>query len=206
VSSSIGVRPSIKLQGLSFIGADTRKNIADHHIVISIGVVITMRIYAEVNDQLLKDINQAVKEKGIGKTRLVLEALDQYLHGSDHGELAAAISELDKTKADLDKNWSEITRLRAEITALKADLDKLRSLADKRQQESDQLRKTSDQARIDLELMKRDHEHALDTIRQDREQISMLTALTHQITEKITPALPPSKEEARAKSWWRFWK
>jgi len=165
-----------------------------------------MRIYAEANDQLLKDINLAVKEKGIGKTQIVLEALDQYLHGSDHGELAEAISELDRTKADLDKNWSEITRLRAEITAIKADLYKARSLADKLQQENDQLRKTSDQARIDLELSKRDHEHALDTIRQDREQISMLTALTHQLTEKITPQLPPGQEEAKKRGWWRFWK
>jgi chromosome segregation ATPase len=185
---------------------DTRIDINDHHIVIAIGVVITMRIYAEANDQLLKDINQAVKEKGIGKTQIVLEALDQYLHGSDHGDLAAAISELDKTKADLDKNWSEINRLRSEITAIKADLDKSRSLVDKLQQDNDQLRKNSDQARIDLELAKRDHEHALDTIRQDREQISMLTALTHQLTEKITPQLPPSQEEAKKKGWWQFWK
>ena len=168
--------------------------------------MITIRIYAEANDQLLKDINQAVKEKGIGKTQIVLEALDQYLHGSDHGELAEAISELDKTKADLDKNWSEITRLRAEITTLKADLDKSRSLAERLQQESDQLRKTSDQARIDLELTKRDHDHALDTIRQDREQISMLSELTHQLTEKITPALPPSQEEAKKRGWWQFWR
>jgi len=29
---------------------------------------------------------------------------------------------------------------------------------------------------------------------------------TIQLSEKITPALPPSHEEARAKSWWRFWK
>lgn len=165
-----------------------------------------MRIYAEANDQLQKDINLAVKEKGIGKTQIVLEALDQYLHGTDHGELAEAISERDKTKADLDKNWSEITRLRAEITTLKADLDKSRSLAEKLQLENDRLKKTADQAHIDLELSRRDHEHALDTIRQDREQISMLSALTHQLTEKITPQLPPSQEEAKAKHWYQFWK
>lgn len=151
----------MKLQGLSLIGADTRKNIADHHIKHTEGVVITMRIYAEANDQLLKDINLAVKKRGICKTQIVLEAPDRYLHGSDHGELAEAISELDKTKAE---------------------------------------------ARIDLELTKRDHEHALDTIRQDREQIRMLSALTHQLTEKITTALPPSQEEARAKHWYQFWK
>lgn len=164
-----------------------------------------MRIYAEPSDQLLVDLNKAVKEKGIGKTQIVLEALDQYLHDGDHAEVAQVRAELDRVKVDHDKSWTEITRLRGEITALKADLEKTRSLAEKLQGENDQLRKASDQATVALELAKRDHEHALDTIRQDREQISMLSALTHQLTEKITPALPPSQEEARSKHWWQFW-
>lgn len=160
-----------------------------------------MRIYAEPSDQLLKDLNLKVKESGIGKTQIVLEALDQYLHGGDQGEVSNLRAELDRVKSEHDKSWSEITRLRAEITALKADLEKTRSLAERLDQENDQLRKTSDQAAVALELAKRDHEHALDTIRQDREQISMLSALTHQLTEKITPALP----EPEKKKWWKPW-
>jgi hypothetical protein len=27
-----------------------------------------------------------------------------------------------------------------------------------------------------------------------------------QLSEKLTPVLPPGQEEARAKSWWQFWK
>jgi hypothetical protein len=27
-----------------------------------------------------------------------------------------------------------------------------------------------------------------------------------QLSEKITPALPPSQEEAKKKGWWQFWK
>lgn len=165
-----------------------------------------MRIYTEVSDQLLSEVNRAVKEKGIGKTQIVLEALDQYLHDSDHGEVAQVRAELDRVKSDHDKSWSEITRLRGEITSLKADLEKARSLVDRLQGENDQLRKTSDQATVALGLAKRDHEHALDTIRQDREQISMLSALAHQLTEKIAPALPPSQEEATKKGWWQFWR
>ena len=166
-----------------------------------------MRIYAEPSDQLLAEINKAVKEKGIGKTQIVLEALDQYFNGSDQGELSKIRSELERTRGDLDKSWLEITRLRSEITATKSDLEKSRSLIEKIQQERDQLRKATDQMSIELELAKRDHKHALDTIRQDREQISMLSALTHQLTEKITPALPPSQEDANARSRsWKFWR
>jgi metal-responsive CopG/Arc/MetJ family transcriptional regulator len=42
-----------------------------------------MRICAEFSDQLLGEINRAVKEKGIGKTQIILEALDQYLLDGD---------------------------------------------------------------------------------------------------------------------------
>jgi hypothetical protein len=38
------------------------------------------------------------------------------------------------------------------------------------------------------------------------QHISFLEATVHQALEKITPQLPPSTEEARAKHWWRFWK
>ena len=81
-----------------------------------------MRIYAEPDDQMLKEINLKVKESGIGKTQFVLEALDQYLHGSDQSELISTKAALDKARDYLDKRWYEITTLRAEIKALKADL------------------------------------------------------------------------------------
>lgn len=166
-----------------------------------------MRIYAEPSDQLLAEINKAVKEKGIGKSQIVLEALDQYFHSSDQDGLEGLRNDLVRARSDLDKSWSEITRLRSEITALKADLEKSRSLSDKTQGDNDQLKKAADQTHINLELTKRDHEHALDTIRQDRDQICMLTALVHQLTEKITPALPPTEAEAKKKEWsWKFWR
>ena len=109
----------MNIQDFNLVGDDTRKNIADHHVLISIEVVITMRIYAEPDDQMLKEINQAAKETGIGKAQFVLETLDQYLHGGDQSELASTKEALNKARDDLDKRWSEITTLRAEITSLK---------------------------------------------------------------------------------------
>ena len=166
-----------------------------------------MRIYAEPSDQMLKEINQAVKEKGIGKTQIVLEALDQYLHPSDHGEIVQAIAERDKAKADLDKNWSEITRFRSEITALKADLEKARSLVEKLQKDNDHLKETSDQASSDLEMMKRDHQHFKDTLELKDKVITFLEGHVSQLTQTIDRlALPPGQEEAKTKHWYHFWK
>ena len=197
----------MNIQGFNFVGGDTRKNIADHHIVITIREVITMRIYVEPDDQMLKEINQKAKENGIGKAQFVKEAVDQYLHGSDQSELASTKATLDKTKEDLDKRWSEITTLRAEITALKADLEKTRSAYEKVMITNQELQQSTDQARGELEGMRRDHDHFKDTLAIKDKQIGFLEGHVAQLTQSISQlALPPSQEEAKAKSWWRFWR
>jgi len=38
------------------------------------------RIYAEPDDQTLQEIAEAAEEKGITRHKLVLEAIDSYLH------------------------------------------------------------------------------------------------------------------------------
>ena len=165
-----------------------------------------MRIYAEPTDQQLKEINQAVKEKGIGKTQIVLEALDLYLHGADHGELAEAIADRDKAKADLALNWSEITRLRSEITAAKADIDKARSLVEKLQIENRTLQETGDQASSELDGLRRDQDHFKETLGMKDKQIAFLEGHVSQLTQTVSQlALPPSPAEVKSKHWYKFW-
>jgi hypothetical protein len=38
------------------------------------------------------------------------------------------------------------------------------------------------------------------------DEIAFLLGHRSQLSEKITPALPPSQEEAKKNEWWRFWK
>jgi chromosome segregation ATPase len=183
------------------------KYIADHHIVISIGGVITIRIYVEPDDQMLKEINQKAKESGIGKAQFVKEAVDQFLHGSDQSELASTKANLDKAREDLDKRYSEITTLRAEIATIKADLEKTRSAYEKVLITNQELQQSADQARSELEGMKRDHDHFKSTLEQKDKQISFLEGHVSQLTQSISQlALPPSQEEAKKKGWWQFWK
>jgi chromosome segregation ATPase len=152
-------------------------------------------------------MTQAAKETGIGKAQFVKEAVDQYLHGGDQSELASTKANLDKAREDLNQRWNEITTLRAEITALKADLEKSRSAYDKVMISNQELQKSADQARSDLEGLRRDHDHFKDTLELKDKQIGFLEAHVAQLTQSIGQlALKPSEEEARAKSWWRFWK
>ena len=171
------------------------------------GVVIAMRIYAEPDDQTLKEINQKAKETGIGKSQFVLEAIDQYLHGSDQSELISTKAVLDKAREEMDRRWSEITTLRAEITALKADLEKSRSAYDKLLITNDQLKERADQASGELEGMKRDHDHFKATIESRDKQISFLEGHIAQLTQSISQlSLKPGEEEIKKKGWWQFWK
>ena len=181
--------------------------VADHHIVTSIGGVITTRIYLEPTDQILKEINQKAKESGIGKAQFVLEAVDQFLHGGDQFELASTKANLDKAREDLDKRYSEITTLRAEITTLKADLEKTRSAYDKVMITNQELQQSADQAHGELDGMRRDHDHFKSTIELKDKQIGFLEGHVSQLTQSISQfALKPGEEEIKKKGWWKFWK
>jgi len=172
-----------------------------------LGAVITMRIYAEPDDQMLKEINRKAKETGIGKSQFVIEALDQYLHGSDQSELVSAKADLAKARGDIEKRWSEITTLRAEITALKADLEKSRSACDKLVIKNDQLKEHADQVSGELEGLRRDQEHFKATIESRDKQIGFLEGHIAQLTQSISQlSLKPGDEEIKKKGWWHFWK
>ena len=164
-----------------------------------------MRIYAEPNDLMLKEINQKAKENGVGKSQLVLEAIDQFLHGSDQSELADTKAALDKSREEHDRRWSEITTLRAEITALKAELAQVRSAYEKAMITNDQLKQGTDQVAGELEGLRRDQDHFKDTLRLKDDEISFLRGHVAQLSEKI-PQLPPGQEEARRKHWYQFWR
>jgi chromosome segregation ATPase len=166
-----------------------------------------MRIYVEPDDQMLKEINQAAKETGIGKAQFMKEAVDQYLHGGDPGELAETKANLDKARLDLNQRWNEITTARSEITALKAELEKARSAYDKVMISNQELQKGADQARGELEGLRKDQDHFKQTIELKDKQITFLEGHVSQLTQTINQlALPPGQEEAKKKGWWQFWR
>ena len=72
--------------------------------------------------------------------------------------------------------------------------------------ERDQARAEKDQVSTEVISLRRDMGHYKDTIRLKDDEIAFLRAHLSQLSDKLTPALPPSQEEARPKRWWRFWK
>ena len=163
-----------------------------------------MRIYAEPNDLTVSEMEQAAIEKGITKKQLVLEAIDLYLH-QDRSELDQAIKDRDQARSESDQRWKEANQIKSELNQHKRELEAGRSREDQLRSEVEQARSEKDQASIEAVGLRRDLEHYKETLQLKDDEISFLRGHLSQLSEKITPALPPSQEEARAKSWWQFW-
>ncbi len=164
-----------------------------------------MRIYAEPDDLTLSEMERAAIEKGVTKKQLVLEAIDLYLH-QDRSELDQAIKDRDQARSDADLRWKENNQIKSELNQAKRDLEAARSREDLLRSEMEQARSEKDQASIEAVGLRRDLEHFKETLRLKDDEINFLRGHLSQLSEKITPALPPSQEEAKAKHWWRFWK
>jgi len=164
-----------------------------------------LRIYAEPDDLTVSEIDRAAIEKGITKKQLVLEAIDLYLH-QDRSDLDQAIKDRDQARSDADQRWKEANQVKSELNQHKRDLEAARSREDQLRSEVEKTRSERDQASEEAAVLRRDLEHFKETLRLKDDEINFLRGHLSQLSEKITPALPPSQEEAKAKHWWRFWK
>jgi chromosome segregation ATPase len=164
-----------------------------------------LRIYAEPDDLTLSEMERAAIEKGITKKQLVLDAVDLYLH-QDRSELDQAIKDRDQARSDADQRWKENNQIKSELNQAKRDTEAGRSQEDQLRSEMDTVRSEKDQATGEAVGLHRDLEHYKETLRLKDDEINFLRGHLSQLSEKITPALPPSQEEAKKKGWWQFWK
>ena len=164
-----------------------------------------MRVYAEIDDQTNKELDQAAISKGSNKKLLVADAIDLYLH-QDRSELDLAMKERDLLRSEQDQRWRELQQIRNELNQTKRDLEATRSKEDLLRSELDQARSSEDQTSSEVVALRRDLEHYKQTLSLKDDEISFLRGHLSQISEKIPKALPPSQEEAKKKGWWRFWR
>lgn len=171
-----------------------------------------MRIYAEVEDQVNEELDQAAISEGSNKKAIVAKAIDLYLHQDRSSQDLIAQerdqlrSERDKIRSDYDLRWKELQQLRSELNQAKRDLEAARYREDQLRSERDLARSDKDQASVELAAIQLTLEHYKETLRLKDDEISFLRGHVSQISEKLPKALPPSEEESRAKHWWQFWR
>ncbi len=164
-----------------------------------------MRVYAEIDANTNKELEEAAISRGSNKKIIVAEAIDLYLH-QDRSELDLTIKERDQLRSEQDLRWKEINQIRSELNATKRELEAARSQGDLMRSEREEARSAKDQASAEAEGLRRDLDHCKDTLRLKDDEISFLRGHLSQISEKIPKALPPSEEEAKKKRWYTFWK
>ena len=171
------------------------------------------RIYAEPDEQTLGEIGKVAEEKGITRHKLILEAIDSYLHQSLSDvdslkkERDSLRSERDSLKTEVDEKWSENRKLRSETETQKRLVDSQTIKLDQATIKIDSLTSEGYQRKIEFDSFQKDLTHAMDTIKQKDEMIGFLQAHISQLTQSISQlALKPGEEEIKKKGWWRFWK
>ena len=124
-------------------------------------------------------------------------------------ELEQLKTKYSQATSETNQRWEETKGLKKEIDRLKKDFEETRSanqhLKDdllKRQSETDQISKL----REELAIAKTEVDKLKDSMKVRDDDIAFLRGHLSQISEKLPKSLPPSQEEARAKSWWQFWK
>ena len=171
-----------------------------------------MRIYAEVEDQVNEELDQAAISEGSNKKAIVARAIDLYLHQDRSSqdqitrERDQLRSERDQLRSDYDLRWKELQQLRSELNQAKRDLETARSREDLLRSERDLARSDKDQASGELSALQLTLEHYKETMRLKDSEISFLRGHVSQISEKLPKALPPAEEEIQKKGWWQFWK
>ena len=161
------------------------------------------RIYAEPDDLLMEQILLEANTRGITRHKLVLEAIESYLHrnGSEldslREDLDSLSSKCDSLKSALDEKWAEIRQLRSELESQKEVIDSLTI-------KTDSLGSERDSAKIESDSLRNEMKHFNDTMKLKDDEIAFLRAHVHQLSDKLPKALPEFTEEQK-KHWWHFW-
>jgi chromosome segregation ATPase len=168
------------------------------------------RIHAPFDEPTLAQIDREVEKSGSSRAQWLSSAIGAYLRllelskGADPSEMAQELAQLRINNESL---WRENQQLkRAEEKAREDAAQTRRKLSALEEQIASTLAEL-EKARSDMSLLEHDKAHFQDTIKQKDQEIAFLQAHIAQLTQSISQlALPPSQEEARAKSWWQFWR
>jgi chromosome segregation ATPase len=168
--------------------------------------------------QQLSELNKQLAEKDISlessnsevmhlseEVKRIVKLQEEAEHNKDDYE--ALRRKYDQLTSENSSRWEETKALKTENTKFKKDLDEARSASQKlkdellkRQAETDLLAKV----REELAAIKSDRDRLQEAMRVRDDDVAWLRGHVAQLTQQL--ALPPSQEEARAKSWWQFWR
>ena len=168
------------------------------------------RIHAPFDEPTLEQIDREVEKSGGSRAQWLSSAIGAYLRllelskGADPSEMILEQAQLRTNNESL---WKENQQLKRSEERAREDAAQTKRNQGALEEQIASTLTELEKARSDMILLQHDQAHFQDTIKQKDEMIGFLQAHIAQLTQSISQlALPPSQEEAKAKSWWRFWK
>ena len=168
------------------------------------------RIYAPVDEATLEKVDKDAEEKGISRAQWVSTAIGAYLHREETlsgADLEEMHRELHQLRTEKEESWRQITHLKRTEEKSRAEAIQAQTRAEKLQADLEQAHQDLAGARENQAAARVEADKLREAMRVRDDEVSFLRGHVAQLTQSISQlALPPSQEEARAKSWWRFWK
>ena len=168
------------------------------------------RVHVPFDGPTLARIDREREKTNTSRAQWLSSAVVQYLaqldqlKGQDPANLA---QELAQQKITYEKLWRENQQLERAEKAARGEVDKVRREIGPLKDQNAAITAELEKARIDMALLKRDMDHARDTIGSRDKEIAFLEAHIANLVQSIGQlAIKPGEEEAKKKGWWQFWK
>lgn len=150
-----------------------------------------MRIYAPLDDPVVKELDQIAKMKGISRAQLIINAVDAYLHQPE-----PSTEELDQLRIELDQANSELGRVKREMdqaSDLKTELEQLKAKYNQstteisqRWEETKILKKELDKLKKDLDEARSVNQKLKDDLLKRQSETDLLAATREELIAATT--------------------
>ena len=158
------------------------------------------RVTVSLADSILIKADEEAHKSSLSRSEYVAKAIESFVTGSNQANL-----ELHNAQLELNKSQTEVMQLKRQITKLENQLAEKDRVIDSKSKDVMQAEEKLNLSYADVMQAKNETAKYEMALKGKEDEISFLRGHVAQLTQSISQlALPPSQEEARAKSWWQF--
>ncbi len=161
-----------------------------------------VRVTISVDDSILHKVDDEAHKYGISRSECVAKAIESYITGSKHAE-----KELHNIQMNLNNSQTEVMQLKQEISKLENRIVEKDKVIESKAEEITQIEEKLNRSYADVNQAKQEISKYEMAFKSKDDEINFLRSHISQLTQTLNQQfLLPSKEEAKKKGWWQFWK
>jgi len=159
------------------------------------------RVTVSLTDSILHKVDEEANKAEITRSEYVASAIESQITGSNQASIT-----LHNLELELNKSQTEVMQQKRQITKLENTILEKNKAIESKAKDVMQADEKVNQAYADLNNARLDAGKYEMAFKAKDEEISFLRGYLSQLSERLTPQLPPSEDEAKSKHWYQFWK